>query len=249
MGRGRHWTDSEFEKENYVAGLGGKLPKLFKLKNICTLKKIAITKSLISSGKGCGSYFLTFSGVDLFQGGLFCYLDSLSFFRGLTWISLFHVLHSIPSGLTAICYLDLFLSVCNQLFGGLYSFDGVLNVSLLDLSWANSSWPQKWNWAEFPCLVNSLASKHWAVGWASCPLSMLVPIGDLLLRYSKHWAVGWALPPFNVGSNRGSSSALQSTLSSWNGGGGEIIYCQWEVDRKWFYITLGMVGQAFWPGL
>ena len=38
---------------------------------------------------------------------------------------------------------------------------------------------------------------------------------------------------------------LQSTLSEGTGGGGDDVYCQWEVDREWFYITLGM-GDG-WP--
>ena len=59
----------------------------------------------------------------------------------------------------------------------------------------------------------------------------------------------WApYPPFNVGSNCRSSSAVQST--AWTrGAGGDTVYCPREVDREWFYITLGMGGPSILAGI
>ena len=55
---------------------------------------------------------------------------------------------------------------------------------------------------------------------------------------SRPYLVG-PLPPFNVGSNWRSSLRYGQ---HWAGGGEEKVYCQWEVDRELFYITLGMGG-------
>ena len=32
-------------------------------------------------------------------------------------------------------------------------------------------------------------------------------------------------------------------------GGGDMVYCQWEVDREWFYIALGIGGPSILAGI
>ena len=65
---------------------------------------------------------------------------------------------------------------------------------------------------------------------------------------SRPYLVGAPLPPFNVGSNC-TVFCIPINIEQEDRGGGEIVYCQWEVDMELFFITLGMGGPNILAGI